>query len=191
MSALIRRLGPARSASVASWGRAGKDLGVTVGGTVPVLQRVCVDGDELQQTLDAALCSPTSGILSSALGSGVDDELRGLKMTVQPLGDPNDATGFKVERGPRTFPAQRGVTDEQGGSDGAVWLFLLEGGAEAMAAGVTTQAEGARGVDDDVVFGENQDRRGGELTENVADGGFHWRGEREFAPLLEKRRDFT
>ena len=64
-------------------------------------------------------------------------------------------------------------------------MFLLEGGAEAVAAGVTVQAEGTRVVGDGVPVGQDQDRRGGEFAEDLADYGFHGWDEEEFLSLLE------
>ena len=93
---------------------------------------------------------------------GVNDELCGPKVTTLSLDGPNDATGLKVEGSPRTSRVQGGAANKQDGPDGVVWLFLLEGGAEAVAAGVTVQAEGAGVVSDGVVVGKNQDRGRGE-----------------------------
>ena len=82
---------------------------------------------------------------------------------------------------------QNSGSDEGDGADGAVWLFLLKGGAKAVAAGVTVEAEGAG-----VCFcrrrrpvGQDQDRRGGEFAEDLADYGFHGWDEKEFGSLLE------
>ena len=95
----------------------------------------------------------------------------------------------KVEGRPRTFRVQGSAANKQEGSDGAVWLFLLEDGAEAAAAGVTVLAEGAGIVDNCGVVGENQDRGGGELAKNLADGDFRGRDKKEFGHLFEQGRD--
>ena len=60
-----------------------------------------------------------------------------------------------------------GAADEEDGADGAVWLFLLEGGAEAVAAGVTVQAEGAGIVSHGAPVGKYQDRRLGAVVKGL------------------------
>ena len=64
-------------------------------------------------------------------------------------------------------------------------MFLVKGGAEAVAAGVTRDAEGAGVVGDGVPVGQGQDRRGGEFAEDLGDYGFHGWDETEFGALLE------
>ena len=56
-------------------------------------------------------------------------------------------------------------------------MFLLEGCDEFIAAGVAVPAEGAGVVGDGVPAGEDQDRRGGKVVENLVYCGFHGRGE--------------
>ena len=80
------------------------------------------------------------------------------------------------------------MADEEDGADGAVGSFLLEGRAEAIAAGVAVQAEGAGVVGDGVPVGEDQDRISGKVVENLAYCCFHGRGEGEVDPLLEQGR---
>ena len=64
-------------------------------------------------------------------------------------------------------------------------MFLLEGGAESIAAGVAVQTERARVVGDGVPVREDQEWRGGEVAEKLAYDGFHGRGDVIFDPLLE------
>ena len=80
------------------------------------------------------------------------------------------------------------MADEEDGADGAVGSFLLEGRAEAIAAGVAVQAEGAGVVGDGVPVGGDQDGMGGEVVKNLAYCGFHGRGEGDLGPLLEQGR---
>ena len=79
------------------------------------------------------------------------------------------------------------AADEEDGADRAVWLFMLEDGAEAVAAGVTVQAEGARVVGHGVPVGKDQDRRLGQVEELAGNVSHGISGE-EFDPLLEKGR---
>ena len=59
------------------------------------------------------------------------------------------------------------MADEEDGADGAVGSFLLEGRAEAIAAGVTVQAEGTQIVGNDIPAWADQDRRGNEVVEKA------------------------
>ena len=70
--------------------------------------------------------------------------------------------------------------------DGTVGLFLLEGGAGAVQAGVTVQAEGAGVVVDGVLVRVDQDRRTGEFSAELSDDGFRFRSENEFNTLFEQ-----
>ena len=65
-----------------------------------------------------------------------DVELGGPKVAVQPFDGPDDASRLEVEGRPRTFRVQGGAAEVEDGSDGAVRLFLLQCGAEAVEAGV-------------------------------------------------------
>ena len=55
-------------------------------------------------------------------------------------------------------------------------MVLLEGGAEAVTAGATVQAEWTGAVGDGVVVGESQDWRNGELTGESRGGSLLWPG---------------
>ena len=68
----------------------------------------------------------------------------------------------------------------------AVQLFLLEGGAEAVASGVTLQADGAGVVGDGVPAGEHQDRWRGEAEERVSDDSFRNRRKATLTPCLSR-----
>ena len=65
-------------------------------------------------------------------------------------------------------------------------MFLLEGNAKAVEAGVAVQAERAEVVGDGVPVRVDEDRRGGEFLEEWPDDGFHFRSENEFNTLLEQ-----
>ena len=99
---------------------------------------------------------------------------------------PDDATSFQVERSPGSFVVEVDAADKHDGADGAVGLFLLEGNAKAVEAGVAVQAERAEVVGDGVPVRVDEDRRGGEFLEEWPDDGFHFRSENEFNTLLEQ-----
>ena len=60
----------------------------------------------------------------------------------------NDAASFEAEGGPGTLVVEGGAVDEKDGTSRTVQFLLHEDGAEAIAIGVTVQAERAGGVGD-------------------------------------------
>ena len=62
-------------------GKAEEEVSVAVGCTFPVLQRVCVGGEELQLTLDAGVVLAYFVDILGHLVVGVDDELGRSKET--------------------------------------------------------------------------------------------------------------
>ena len=73
--------------------------------------------------------------------------------------------------------------------DGAIRLFLFEGGSEASGAGVTMEAEGPRRVDDRVPVREDKHRGRCEFREKGTNGVLYCRGEIERDALFEKGRN--
>ena len=120
---------------------------------------------------------------------GVDAEIGGPEVAAERFDGPNDAPSFKVEGGPGTFVVEGGAADENDGADGAVRLLLLEHGAEAIAAGVTVQAEASGIVGNGILVWVDQDRRGGEVVEKLLDDGFHGWGKDELDSLFEEGVD--
>ena len=82
-------------------GKVGKEVGVAVGRTFPVLQLVCVGEEELEPTPGASIVLVNFGDILEGLVVGVDDKLGGPKVTVWTLDGPIDASGVKG-RGPST-----------------------------------------------------------------------------------------
>ena len=117
---------------------------------------------------------------------GLHEEFGEPKVFAEACDGPDDATDLQVEGRPRSFVVVCGSADKHDGADGAAGLFLLEGGAEAVQAGVTAQAEGAGVVGDSVPVRVDQDKRTGESSEELSDDGFHFRRENEFNALLEQ-----
>ena len=117
---------------------------------------------------------------------GLHEEFGEPKVFAEACDGPDDATGHQVEGRPGSFVVECGSADKHDGADGAVGLFLLEGGAEAVQAGVTAQAEGAGVVGDSVPVRVDQDKRTGESSEELSDDGFHFRRENEFNALLKQ-----
>ena len=68
---------------------------------------------------------------------GLCEEFGGPKVSVEAFDGPDDATGLQVEGSPGSFVVECGLAEKHDGADGAVGIFLLEGGAEAVQAGVT------------------------------------------------------
>ena len=68
-------------------------------------------------------------------------------------------------------------------------MFLLQGCAEIVDAGVAVEANGAGVVGDGVPVRVDQDRGGGEFVEGLTDDGFHFWGEDELNTLLEQGVD--
>ena len=98
---------------------------------------------------------------------GVDPELGGPEVAAETFDGPNDAPSFKVEGGAGAFVVEDGAVDEGDVADGAVRLLFLERGADAIAAGVTVQAEGTQIVGNDIPAWADQDRRGNEVVEKA------------------------
>ena len=67
------------------------------------------------------------------------EEFGGPKVSAEAFDGPDDATGLQVEGSPGSFVVECGLAEKHDGADGAVGLFLLEGGAEAVQAGVTVE----------------------------------------------------
>ena len=88
----------------------------------------------------------------------VDEELGRPEMTAEVFDSPDDATDLEVEGCPASFVVEGGAADEDDRAGGAVRLFLLEGGAKTVYAGVAVEAERARVV---VPVRVDQDRGGG------------------------------
>ena len=98
---------------------------------------------------------------------------------------------FQGRGGTVAFGVEGGAADENNGTDGAVGLFLLESGAEAVAAGVAIQAEGAGVVGDGFLSRVDEGRGPGDLAEDVADDCFRRGGEGERDGLLEEIVDWA
>ena len=81
-----------------------------------------------------------------------------------------------------------GAAAENDAADGAVRLLLLERGAEAIAAGVTVQAEGSGIVGNGIPVWGDQNRRGGEVVKKLSDDGFHGWGKDQLDSLFEKKK---
>ena len=67
---------------------------------------------------------------------GEDGKGRRPKITAKSFDAPDDAPGFEVEGRPMAFVVEGGAADEDDGPNGAVRLFLLQGGAETVDAGI-------------------------------------------------------
>ena len=91
----------------------------------------------------------------------VDEELGRPEMTAEAFNGPNDGTGLEVEGCPASCVVKGGAADEDDRADGAVRLFLLEGGAKTVYATVAAEAERAGVVDDGVLVCVDQDLGGG------------------------------
>ena len=117
---------------------------------------------------------------------GADEKHGGPEASAEAFEGPDDTTGLQVEGSPGLFVVECGSADKRDGEDGAVGLFLLEGGTEAVQAGVTVQAEGAGVVGDGVPVRVDQDRRTDEFSEELSDDGFHFWNENELNTLLEQ-----
>ena len=82
-------------------------------------------------------------------------------MTAKALDDPDDATGLVVR------------------------LFLFEGGAETVDAGIAVGAEGERVVGDGVPVRVEQDRRSAEFMESFSDYDLHFRLKTNLTPSFQ------
>ena len=116
---------------------------------------------------------------------GADEKHGGPEASAEAFEGPDDTTGLQVEGSPGLFVVECGSADKRDGEDGAVGLFLLEGGTEAVQAGVTVQAEGAGVVGDGVPVRVDQDRRTDEFSES-SDDGFHFRSKTNLTPCLSR-----
>ena len=172
---------------VGSWLReSGKEVGIAIGRAFSVLQSVGVGGEEFQPALYASIVLADLGGVLERLVVGVDEELSGPEVCAEAFDGLDDATGLEIEENPGSFVVECSSADKQDEADGAVGLFLLAGGAEAVQASVTVQAEGAGVVGDGVSVWVDQDRRTGELSVELSDDGFHFRSENEFNTLIEQ-----
>ena len=128
----------AGAVEVGGWlGKPGKEVGIAIGRALSVLQSVGVGGEEFQPALHAGIVLADLGDVLECLVVRVDVELGGPEVPAETFDGPDDATGLQVEGGPGSFVVERGAADEDDGADGAVRLFLLKGGSEAVDAGVT------------------------------------------------------
>ena len=81
-----------------------------------------------------------------------------------------------------------GSADVDDRADGAILLFLFEGGSEASGTGVAVEAEGSRRVNDCVPVRENKYWGCCEFREKAANGVLHCGGEIERGALFQKGR---
>ena len=78
---LVRWWSPVWYVSVAGWGRRERKSAIPFGHTFPVLQRICLVGEELQLTLDAGVVLVYLGDKLDRLVVGIGDELGRPKIT--------------------------------------------------------------------------------------------------------------
>ena len=151
-----------------------------------MLQSVGVGGEEFQPALHASIVIADLGDVFERFVVGVDEEFGRPEVSVEAFDGPDDATSFQVDRNPGSFVVEGGAADEHDGADGAVRLFLLEGGAKDVQAGVGVQAERAGVVGDSVSVRVDENGRGGEFLEELPDDDFQFRSENEFNTLLQQ-----
>ena len=137
---------------------AGKEVGIAIGRAFAVIQSIGVSGEELQPALNASIVLSDPGDILEDFVIGVDQELGGPEVATEAFSGPDDATGFEVEGGPGSFVVEVGATDEDDGADGTIGLFLLEGCAETVDAGVAVKAKRAGVVRDGVRVRVDQGR---------------------------------
>ena len=91
-----------------------------------------MSGEGFQPVLYESVELADLGDVFERLMVGVDEELGGPEVSAEAFDGPDDATGLQVEGSPGSFVVEGGSAVEHNGTDGAVGLFLLEGGAEAV-----------------------------------------------------------
>lgn len=103
----------------------------------------------------------------------VDEELSGPEMITEAFDGPDDASGFEFEWSPGPFVVEGGAADQDDGTDGAVEMFLVEGGPKTIDTGFAVGEKWAGVVADGVPVQVKEDRRDSKFTEYLADDGFH------------------
>lgn len=159
------------------------EVGVAVGPAISVFHGVGVCGEELQPAFYASTVLADIGAVINRLVVGVDQERDKPEITADALDGSDYGTGLEVEGWPVSFVIEGGAADEEDGANGAVRLFVVEGGAETVYVGLAVQAEGAGVVGGGVPVGIHQNRGSGEFVENLAKDDLHFRGEDELGTL--------
>ena len=78
-------------------GKAGEEVGVAVGQTIAVFQRVGVGGEEFKPALNAGVVFANLGNVLERFVVGVDAEIGGAEVATETFDGSNDGPSFKVE----------------------------------------------------------------------------------------------
>ena len=141
VSGLVRRLGPVRLRSVAGCGRQEMKSALPFDEPFSDTPSLVVCGEESQPDLYAGgVLADLCGVLTR-LVIRVDGKLGRPGMTAEAFDSPDHAAFLVIKRRLASFVVEGGAADEDDRADGAGRLFLLEGGAKPVYAGVAVEAK--------------------------------------------------
>ena len=144
-----------------------------------MLQHVLIRGEELKPTLNAWAVIAYLGDVFQGLIVGPDLEVCAAQVSTQSFDGPDDGACFEVKWRPVALGVKCRSANEDYGANGAVGLFLLQRGAEAVETRVAMESERSCAVFNGFPVREDENRGFGEFLENLTHDGLHVCGEGE------------